>query len=46
MIQARSKRNRAGGDLKLDPPTKAAKTAMHSSKTDDALQRLLGKPSR
>ena len=46
MIQARSNRTRAGGDLKLDPPTKVAKTAMHSSNTDDALKRLLSKSSR
>ena len=46
MIQARSQCTRAGGVLRLEPPTKVAKTGMHSSNIDDALQRLLGKPSK
>ena len=43
IIHARSNRIRAGVDLKLDPPTKIAKTAPHSSNTDEALKRLLSK---
>ena len=43
IIHARSNRIRAGVDLKLDPPTKIARTAPHSSNTDDALKRLLSK---